>query len=89
LINGARVNSCLTLAGAQDGNRITTIEGIAVGGGSDVIRCGMLDKWRKGMPSAVSPSDSHPELSNPEVRERMAGKAAVRGVRRLGDGRAK
>jgi xanthine dehydrogenase YagT iron-sulfur-binding subunit len=28
----------------------------------------MLDEWRKGMPSAVNPRDSHAE-----VRERMAG----------------
>jgi len=122
LINGARVNSCLTLAVAQDGNRITTIEGMSVGGElhpmqaafieHDGFQCGfctsgqicsavaMLDEWRKGMPSAVNPSDSHAELSDPEVRERMAGNicrcgaypnivAAVREVQRVSDGRAK
>jgi xanthine dehydrogenase YagT iron-sulfur-binding subunit len=122
LINGVRVNSCLTLAVAQDGNRITTIEGMAVGGElhpmqaafieHDGFQCGfctsgqicsavaMLDEWRKGMPSAVNPSDSHAELSDPEVRERMAGNicrcgaypnivAAVREVQRVSDGRAK
>jgi xanthine dehydrogenase YagT iron-sulfur-binding subunit len=31
LVNGTRVNSCLTLAVSQDGNRITTIEGLATG----------------------------------------------------------
>lgn len=123
LIDGARVNSCLTLAVTQDGSRVTTIEGMAVAGElhpmqaafieHDGLQCGfctsgqicsavaMLDEWRKGMPSAVSPSDSHAELSDPEVRERMAGNicrcgaypnivAAVREVQqRGGDGRAK
>jgi xanthine dehydrogenase YagT iron-sulfur-binding subunit len=31
IVNGKRVNSCLTLAVTQDGNRITTIEGLAPG----------------------------------------------------------
>jgi xanthine dehydrogenase YagT iron-sulfur-binding subunit len=31
LVNGQRVNSCLTLAAAHDGNQITTIEGLASG----------------------------------------------------------
>jgi xanthine dehydrogenase YagT iron-sulfur-binding subunit len=31
LVNGVRINSCLTLAISQDGNQITTIEGIANG----------------------------------------------------------
>ena len=31
LINGMRVNSCLTLAVARDGAEVTTIEGMATG----------------------------------------------------------
>jgi xanthine dehydrogenase YagT iron-sulfur-binding subunit len=31
LVNGVRINSCLTLAISQDGNQVTTIEGIANG----------------------------------------------------------
>ncbi len=32
LVNGRRINSCLTLAAMHDGDRITTIEGLAKGG---------------------------------------------------------
>src|SRR5438552_17354407 len=32
LVNGRRVNSCLTLAVAHDGDRIVTIEGLGHGG---------------------------------------------------------
>jgi xanthine dehydrogenase YagT iron-sulfur-binding subunit len=95
LVNGSRVNSCLTLAVTQDGSQITTIEGLATSAGlhpmqaafieHDGFQCGfctsgqicsavaMLNEWRKGMPSAVNPRDSHAELNDAEVRERMAG----------------
>jgi xanthine dehydrogenase YagT iron-sulfur-binding subunit len=32
LVNGRRVNSCLSLAAAHEGDKITTIEGLAAGG---------------------------------------------------------
>jgi xanthine dehydrogenase YagT iron-sulfur-binding subunit len=95
LVNDTRVNSCLTLVVTQDGNRITTIEGMAAGDGlhpmqaafieHDGFQCGfctpgqicsavaMLDEWRRGMPSALSPSGSTGVLNDAEVRERMAG----------------
>lgn len=95
LVDGVRVNSCLTLAVTQDGGRVTTIEGMATGSGlhpmqaafieHDGFQCGfctsgqicsavaMLNEWKAGMPSAVSPGGPPAELSDAEIRERMAG----------------
>jgi len=97
LVNGVRVNSCLTLAVAQDGKAVTTIEGLATSAGlhplqtafieRDGFQCGfctagqicsaigMLQEWRSGMASAVTPQMSLKvaELTDSEIRERMAG----------------
>jgi xanthine dehydrogenase YagT iron-sulfur-binding subunit len=99
LVNGVRVNSCLSLAVAQDGSTVTTIEGLATQAGlhplqaafieRDAFQCGfctsgqicsgvgMLKEWRGGMPSAVTFATSHDgkqaELTDAEIRERMAG----------------
>jgi xanthine dehydrogenase YagT iron-sulfur-binding subunit len=98
IVNGERIVSCLSLAIANDGAAITTIEGLASGDQlhpmqaafleHDGFQCGfctsgqicsavaMLDEARKGMPSAVSRELAHAgriELTDPEIRERMAG----------------
>jgi xanthine dehydrogenase YagT iron-sulfur-binding subunit len=97
LVDGARVNSCLTLAVTADGKTVTTIEGLATGAGlhplqtafieRDGFQCGfctsgqicsgiaMLREWRAGAPSYVTPATaaSAPELTDSEIRERMAG----------------
>jgi xanthine dehydrogenase YagT iron-sulfur-binding subunit len=95
LVDGVRVNSCLTLAIAKDGSHITTIEGIAAGGNlhpmqaafieHDGFQCGfctsgqicsavaMLDEWRAGRPSLLSPAGAPAQMSDAEIRERMAG----------------
>jgi xanthine dehydrogenase YagT iron-sulfur-binding subunit len=122
LVDGTRVNSCLTLAVTQDGSHVTTIEGLAGGGDLhpmqaafieyDGFQCGfctsgqicsavaMLNEWKSGMPSMLGPGGAAAELSDPEVRERMAGNicrcgaypnivAAVQHVHRAGQGSAK
>jgi xanthine dehydrogenase YagT iron-sulfur-binding subunit len=104
LVDGIRVNSCLSLAVAQDGSSITTIEGLAGAAGlhplqaafieRDGFQCGfctsgqicsgvgMLKEWQRGMPSLLTNSLSTapvngtselPQLSDAEIRERMAG----------------
>ena len=98
LVNGIRVNSCLMLAVTQDGNQITTIEGMATGdqlhplqaafierdgfqcgfctSGQICSAAGMLREWRSGTPSSVTPASNRTgaaELTDPEIRERMAG----------------
>jgi len=101
LVDGVRVNSCLSLAVAQDGSSVTTIEGLAGAGGlhplqaafieRDGFQCGfctsgqicsgvaMLKEWQRGMPSAVTAAalangrPELPQLSDAEIRERMAG----------------
>jgi len=99
LVNGMRVKSCLSLAVAQDGNEIVTIEGLgseenlhplqAAFIERDGLQCGfctsgqicsavgMLKEWRAGTVSSVTPiasfSGGPVELSDSEIRERMAG----------------
>jgi xanthine dehydrogenase YagT iron-sulfur-binding subunit len=95
LIDGTRVNSCLTLAVTQDGSHVTTIEGMETSGGlhpmqtafieRDGFQCGfctagqicsavaMLNEWKSGMPSTVGPGGAAVQLSDAEIRERMAG----------------
>jgi xanthine dehydrogenase YagT iron-sulfur-binding subunit len=95
LVNGERINSCLSLAVCHEGDHITTIEGLSQGDQldpmqtafleQDAFQCGfctpgqicsavaMLRESRNGMPSFVSPSSGPVELSEAEVRERLAG----------------
>jgi xanthine dehydrogenase YagT iron-sulfur-binding subunit len=42
LVNGTRVNSCLSLAVAHDGDKIVTIEGLASGGGLHPMQAAFL-----------------------------------------------
>ena len=98
LLNGRRVNSCLTLAFAAEGYDVTTIEGLAHGDQlhpvqesfltHDGYQCGyctpgqicsavaLLDEAKRGELSRVSFETgklSQPELTDPEIRERMSG----------------
>ena len=98
LIDGRRVNSCLTLAFAAEGAKITTIEGLAHGDilhpvqqaflEHDGFQCGYctpgqicsavaaLDEAKQGKLSIVSfqtGQTDHPQLTDDEIRERMAG----------------
>ena len=43
LIDGKRVNSCLTLAVMKDGSTVTTIEGVAVGGKLHALQQAFID----------------------------------------------
>lgn len=89
LVGGRRVLSCLALAVAYDGVRVTTAAGLdderlrAAFLDNDAFQCGyctpgqlcsaagMLGELKAGWPSAVT--DGEPALSEPEIRERMAG----------------
>jgi xanthine dehydrogenase YagT iron-sulfur-binding subunit len=43
LVNGRRINSCLTLAVMHDGERITTIEGLAEGGNLHPVQAAFIE----------------------------------------------
>src|SRR5260221_636083 len=43
LVDGRRINSCLTLAVMQDGARVTTIEGLASGGALHPVQQAFID----------------------------------------------
>lgn len=98
LVNGRRINSCLSLAVSHDGAQVTTIDGLASGDNlhpvqasfleHDGFQCGyctpgqicsataMLKEAQRGDLSLVSwetGKTSHPELSDAEIKERMAG----------------
>ncbi|HEX2854062.1 MAG TPA: aldehyde dehydrogenase iron-sulfur subunit PaoA [Opitutaceae bacterium] len=96
IVGGRRINSCLTLAVMQQGNHITTIEGLgtpeklhpmqAAFVKCDGYQCGyctpgqicsavaMLDEIKAGIPSHVTADlTARPQLTNPELRERMSG----------------
>ena len=44
LVNGVRINSCLTLAIAQNGNQITTIEGLAKGDNLHPLQAAFIER---------------------------------------------
>jgi xanthine dehydrogenase YagT iron-sulfur-binding subunit len=81
LIDGRRVNSCLTLALAVDGSEVTTIEGLAVNGGlhalqqafiaHDAFQCGYCTPGQ--IVSAVGLMNEHREMTRDDVRELMSG----------------
>lgn len=97
LVDGERINSCLTFAVQYDDRDIRTIEGLAEDGqlhalqrafiAHDGFQCGyctpgqicsavaMLDEWRSGVPSVVTPLGRAPDgtLTEEELRERMSG----------------
>jgi xanthine dehydrogenase YagT iron-sulfur-binding subunit len=85
LVNGRRINSCLSLALANDGETITTIEGLAAGDQlhplqsafieCDGLQCGYCTPGQ--ICSAVGllreAAMEHTELTDDEIRERMSG----------------
>jgi xanthine dehydrogenase YagT iron-sulfur-binding subunit len=79
LLDGRRINSCLTLAAMHDGQAITTIEGLAHGdyctSGQICSAMGMLSESRVGAPSYVTENlvEAEPALTDAEIRERMSG----------------
>jgi xanthine dehydrogenase YagT iron-sulfur-binding subunit len=81
LVNGRRIDSCLTLAAMHDGDRITTIEGIA-GGASlhplqqefiehDAFQCGYCTPGQ--IISAVGMADEGHAIDRETVRVQMSG----------------
>jgi xanthine dehydrogenase YagT iron-sulfur-binding subunit len=96
LVEGRRINSCLSLAAMHQGDTITTIEGMAQGEqlhplqaafvhhdgfqcgyctpGQIMSAAGMLGEIKAGFPSHVTDDlAAKPELTDPEIRERMSG----------------
>jgi len=85
LVNGRRINSCLSLALANDGETITTIEGLAAGDQlhplqsafieCDGFQCGYCTPGQ--ICSAVGllreAATERTELTDDEIRERMSG----------------
>jgi xanthine dehydrogenase YagT iron-sulfur-binding subunit len=82
LVNGRRVNACLTLAIAQDGAEITTIEGLAEGDllhpvqaafiAHDGLQCGFCTPGQ--IMSAVGLITENQTGGDPErIRENMSG----------------
>ncbi len=81
LIDGRRVNSCLTFAVMQDGKKITTVEGIAVDGAlhplqaafirNDGFQCGYCTPGQ--LCSAVALIAEGHTRSDEEIREWMSG----------------
>ncbi len=97
LVDGERINSCMTLAVQYQDKTITTVEGLAADGNlsalqqafieHDGFQCGyctpgqlcsataMIEEFKNGMPSAVSPdvAANEFEFSEKEIKERMSG----------------
>jgi len=96
IVDGRRINSCLTLAVMHEGDTVTTIEGLGTPAHlhplqaafvrHDGYQCGyctpgqicsavaVLDEIKAGIPSHVSADiTAHPQLTIPELRERMSG----------------
>ena len=81
LVNGTRINSCLTLAVMKDGARITTVEGLAGAEGlhplqaafveHDAFQCGYCTPGQ--LCSAVGMMSEGHAHSREEIREAMSG----------------
>jgi len=81
LVNGRRINSCLTLALMQDGATVTTIEGLATDGAlhplqqafidHDALQCGYCTPGQ--ICSAVGLIAEGKATSADEIRELMSG----------------
>ncbi len=81
LLNGRRINSCLTLAVMHDGAHITTIEGLAQGDElhpmqaafveKDAFQCGYCTPGQ--ICSAVGMIDEGRATTTDEIREQMSG----------------
>jgi xanthine dehydrogenase YagT iron-sulfur-binding subunit len=87
LVDGRRVNSCLTLAVSVAGSEITTIEGLAKGNDLSIVQeafaerdgfqcTALIDEAKAGQLSQVSWHSAklqQPEITDNEIRERMSG----------------
>jgi xanthine dehydrogenase YagT iron-sulfur-binding subunit len=81
LVNGRRINACLTLAVMHDGDEITTIEGLASASALHPVQTAFLkrDGFQCGyctpgqILSAVGLLSEHRELTRDAVREHMSG----------------
>jgi xanthine dehydrogenase YagT iron-sulfur-binding subunit len=81
LVDGRRVNSCLTLAVMKDGSRITTIEGVAANGSlhplqqafidHDAFQCGYCTSGQ--ICSAIGLIAEGKAATTDEIRELMSG----------------
>ena len=81
LVNGRRINSCLTLAVMHEGDQITTVEGLAVDGQMsalqdsfirhDAFQCGFCTAGQ--LCSAAACLDEGHATNESEVREWMSG----------------
>jgi len=81
LIDGKRVNACLTLAVMKDGSSVTTIEGVAVGGelhalqrafiDHDALQCGYCTPGQ--ICSALGMLSEEHALNADSIRELMSG----------------
>jgi xanthine dehydrogenase YagT iron-sulfur-binding subunit len=81
LVDGRRINSCLTLAVMQDGAKVTTIEGLARDGvlhplqqafiDHDAFQCGYCTPGQ--ICSAVGLTAEGKAMSADEIREAMSG----------------
>jgi xanthine dehydrogenase YagT iron-sulfur-binding subunit len=81
LLNGRRINSCLTLAIMQDGANVTTVEGVAVDGAlhplqqafidRDAFQCGYCTPGQ--ICSALGLLSEGRAKSTEEIRELMSG----------------
>ena len=83
LVNGRRINSCLTLAAAHADEEIVTIEGLARAGRShpvqaafvehDAFQCGYCTPGQILSAVALLSEGEAAALSDDEIRERMSG----------------
>jgi xanthine dehydrogenase YagT iron-sulfur-binding subunit len=66
LVNGERINACLSLAVMHDGDQVVTIEGLADGEAlhplqtafltEDAFQCGYCRRWRQAGPARRPPT---------------------------------
>jgi xanthine dehydrogenase YagT iron-sulfur-binding subunit len=81
LVDGRRINSCLTLAAMADGREITTVEGLRANGAlhemqqafidHDAFQCGYCTPGQ--IVSAIGLIREHRAVTRDEVRELMSG----------------
>jgi aerobic-type carbon monoxide dehydrogenase small subunit (CoxS/CutS family) len=80
LLDGVAVNSCLVLAGAVDGHRVVTIEGLSADGVSplqrafleeDGLQCGFCTPGQ--IVSATALLAANPQPTHEEIRAAMSG----------------
>jgi aerobic carbon-monoxide dehydrogenase small subunit len=81
LLDGRPVRSCLTLAAQAEGRRVTTIEGLALGGALHPLQeafvkggapqCGFCIPGMLMVAKALL--DARPDATEPEVREALSG----------------